>query len=685
MVRASFVYIILFLLMSFTSVAQSPQVNCVSVAANGNVTVNWTPPINMQSVFVQYNIYSNASGGFAQEGTVSNFNSSVFVHTGANANVSSVDYYITVVYDNGTTNVELPPLDTLSTIFLDVSNPSDGTAILQWSDLHDPIDPSNGSYYYIQTQINGGAWTLIDSVLISDINYYRDTISICSANINYQVYLNNSEGCQSLSNIDGDLFQDLIPPESPVMSSVTIDTVSGNAFLTWYPSTSQDASAYIIMQKVSGVWSIIDTVFGYSNTTYLNSNSNADLISETYGVAAFDSCWNGNPPAPNTSPLGTPHVSIYAKTNYSVCSQEVKLKWNSYRNWNGGVLQYNIYSSAEGGPYSLVTSITNGDTLFSEIVNYGIHYCYIIEAISANGMDTAISNITCRYARQPNSPHFAYIQTVTVEDNLVTVKIHPDQTGSTKEIELFRSEDGVDFYSIYTEHNLSNTIIYQDEDVDPNVGSYWYEYTVRDSCENVILTSNVSRNIYLTVSPDQNSMVNFIQWNSYKNWNGNLISYELYRSVNGVYDPSPVATLGPSQLYYEDDVSSLIGTDANGEFCYYVKAIESNNVYGLQETSISNEVCAVQNSLVFIPNGLVVGGYNSLWKPVVNLIDFSSYSCKVYNRLGQIIFHTSSSDVSWDGTHKGSTVQLGVYVYEVTFLDGAGKEYDFWGTITVIR
>ncbi|MCB9195325.1 MAG: gliding motility-associated C-terminal domain-containing protein [Flavobacteriales bacterium] len=667
------------------SYAQSPQVNCLSVAPNGNVTINWTPSTGLGTMFVQYNVYSDASGSYSIEGSVSNVSSSVYVHAGANANVGSVSYYVTVVYNNGATDIELPPLDTLSTIFLDVNNPSDGTAILQWSDLGSPINGNNGNYYYIQQQINGGAWTLYDSVLISDNNYYRDTISVCSANINYQVYLNNSEGCQSLSNIDGDLFEDLIPPDSPVMASVTVDTTTGNAFLVWHPSTSQDASAYIIMQNNGGVWMILDTVYGYSDTTYLNGNSNADLISEMYGVAAFDSCWNGNPPAPNTSPLGTPHVSMFAQTTYAVCDHQITLKWNSYRNWNAGVLMYNIYRSDNGGNYLLVHSEMSGDSSYSENVPYGQEYCYIIEAVSSNGMDTSISNIACRYARQPNSPKYAYIQTVTVEDDYVTVKMHPDQTGTTREIELFRSDDGINYSSVYSETVVSSTVIYQDIQVDPAENSYWYKYTVRDSCENVILTSNESRNIQLSASSDQNTMVNFIQWNSYKNWNGNLLQYELYRSVNDVFDPSPIAVLSPSELYYEDDISDLIGTDADGYFCYYVQAVESSNVYGISEISVSNEACTSQNSLVFIPNAMVVGGNNGIWRPVINLIDFDSYECKVYNRLGQLIFNANSPDIGWDGTHKNGSVELGVYIYQVTFFDGAGQEYDYWGSITLIR
>lgn len=685
MVKSFSAYISLIFLLSFKLVAQSPDINCLSVAPNGNVTVNWTPATSLASVFVQYNIYSNATGSYVQEGSVTNINSSVFIHAGANANANSVDYYLTVTINSGMTTVEVPAVDTLSTIFLTVNNPSDGTAILQWSDLNDVISPNNGDYYYIMRQVNGGAYMVYDSVLISDNNYYRDTISICSANFNYQIALNNSEGCQSLSNIDGDLFQDLTPPASPVMESVTVDTTSGNALLNWNPSTSQDASAYIIMQNIGGVWSIIDTLYGYNNTTYLNVNSNADLISEMYGIAAFDSCWNGNPPAPNTSPLGTPHVSIFSKTKYSVCDHQITLKWNSYQNWPQGVQKYNIYRSDEGSSYGLINTITNGDSVYAEVVDYSVNYCYIVEAISSNGMDTAISNITCRYARQPNSPSFAYIQSVTVENQILTIKIHPDGSGTTKEIELFRSKDGVDYKSIYTENNVSSSIIYEDEDVDPQDDSYWYKYEVRDSCDNVILTSNESRNISLSVIADQNTMINFIQWNSYVNWNGNLLYYELYRSVNGEYDPSPIAVLSPNELYYEDDISTMIGSDADGYFCYYVKAIESINGYGLEETSISNEECTSQKALVFIPNAMVVGGVNSSWRPVVNLIDYDSYECRIYNRLGQIIYSSLSPDEAWDGTHKGRQVELGVYIYQVKFFDGAGQEYDYWGSITLIR
>lgn len=675
---------ILILLSAVTAgFSQSPDVNCASVAPNGNVTINWTPTVNLAAVFVQYNVYSNASGSFAQEGTISNLMTSVFIHAGANAHVSSVDYYVTVVIDNGSANVELPAEDTLSTIFLNVSNPSDGTAILQWNDLSDPVDANNGMYYYIQRQVDGGAWTLYDSVLIGGNNYYRDTISICSVNMNYQVYLNNSEGCQSLSNVDGDLFHDLIPPASPVMASVTVDTITGDAFLTWHPSTSLDASAYIIMQNIGGIWSIIDTVYGYDDTTYYNTNSNADLIGEMYGIAAFDSCWNGNPPAPNTSPLGVPHVSIFAKTNYSVCDHQITLRWNSYRNWPAGVQHYNVYRSDEGAAYQLVGVNNPLDSVYAEVLNYSMNYCYVVEAISNNGLDTAISNITCRYTRQPNSPNFAYIQTVTVEDEMVVIKIHPDESGTTKEIELFRSEDGIDFRSIYVESSLSSTIVYEDN-VDPSSDHYWYQYTVRDSCENVILTSNLSRNVHLTVTADQNTMVNLLQWNSYKNWNGNLLYYEIYRSINGSFDPNPIAVMSPSELYYEDDISTMIGTEADGNFCYYIKAVESNNVYGIPETSLSNEACASQNSLVYIPNGLLYNGYSE-WLPIVNLLDFNTYQCRVYNRLGQIIFQTSSANDGWDGTHKGSSVELGVYIYQVTFNDGTGREHDYWGTITLIK
>jgi gliding motility-associated-like protein len=666
--------------------SQSPELNCVSVAPNGNVSVNWTANTNLGSMFVRYNIYSDVSGTFTQVGTETNVASSIFTHVGAGADLSSVSYFVTIVYNDGVSDIELPAVDTLSTLYLSVNNPGNGTAVMNWNDLSDPISPNNGNYYYIQRELPVGVWNTIDSVLISDANTYTDTIALCSATVNYQVYLINSEGCQSLSSIDGDLFQDLVPPATPDFNYITVDSVTGNAILDWNPSASGDAQAYIILQNINGGWVIIDTVYGYNNTYYENLNSNADLLGETYAIAAFDSCWNGNPPSPNTSSLGVLHKTLFLKNSYNVCAIETTLRWNSYVNWNTGVGKYEIFRSDEGGTYNLINTITTGDTTFKDNnLIYLEKYCYIIRAVSGNFQDTAISNISCRTTNQPPSPKFAYLQNVSVEDEIITIKLHPDIAGITKEVEVFRSYDGTQFDSFVVETNISSTMTILDEETDELADVAFYKYVARDSCNNEILTSNISNNILLTVEANSQSMVNFLQWNAYKNWNGNLLGYNIYRSINGDFDDNPIATVSSNQLYFEDNISNLIGTNANGAFCYYVEAIESMNGYGFSEKAKSNVACDEQNPLVFIPNAMVLGGYNDLWMPVINMIDVNTYSARVYTRFGEVIFESNSPTEGWDGTYKNKEVMLGVYVYQVVFNAGNNSYHDIRGTVTVIR
>ena len=69
-------------------------------------------------------------------------------------------------------------LDTLSSILLDLTNPSNGTAILQWNN---PTNPLSFFKYRLLShflEYPSGSWSLIDSVL-SSVNSYIDTITIC--------------------------------------------------------------------------------------------------------------------------------------------------------------------------------------------------------------------------------------------------------------------------------------------------------------------------------------------------------------------------------------------------------------------------------------------------------------------------------------------------------------------------
>jgi gliding motility-associated-like protein len=110
--------------------------------------------------------------------------------------------------------------------------------------------------------------------------------------------------------------------------------------------------------------------------------------------------------------------------------------------------------------------------------------------------------------------------------------------------------------------------------------------------------------------------------------------------------------------------------------CYAVTAIDSLK-YG-NESVFSNIVCIDNCPIYELPNVFSPDGQglNNLFHPLYPYRNVESVNFTVYNRWGQIIFHTTDPELGWDGTHKnnGLPVPEGTYYYicEVNFVRLAG-------------
>ena len=156
---------------------EEPELRCLSVDPSGNVDVTWIPVDDPLGSFLEYRIYALSGGSFNLIGTESNRLNTVYAHTGANAQLGSVSYVVSSISDcSGAT--EKFSLDTLNTIFLDVVNPSNGTAVLQWNHMSNPILSTANNYYYIYMEYPIGNWQLIDSVETSISTEYPTLISL---------------------------------------------------------------------------------------------------------------------------------------------------------------------------------------------------------------------------------------------------------------------------------------------------------------------------------------------------------------------------------------------------------------------------------------------------------------------------------------------------------------------------
>lgn len=82
----------------------------------------------------------------------------------------------------------------------------------------------------------------------------------------------------------------------------------------------------------------------------------------------------------------------------------------------------------------------------------------------------------------------------------------------------------------------------------------------------------------------------------------------------------------------------------------------------------------------FNPNG---DGLNDIFRAYGQYID--EFQMYIYNRWGEMMFHSSCLENGWDGTFKGKVAPEGVYVYKIIYLDATNKYHNLSGTVTLIK
>ena len=114
--------------------------------------------------------------------------------------------------------------------------------------------------------------------------------------------------------------------------------------------------------------------------------------------------------------------------------------------------------------------------------------------------------------------------------------------------------------------------------------------------------------------------------------------------LNNPAIPNPVATLSTSTLY------TVTGTDLS--------------THCSNSDTVTISVNKAINKNLFIPNAFSPNniGVNECWKPVY-YGNYSNYSLSVYNRYGELVFHTENSNACWDGRYKGKRQDPGTYVF----------------------
>ena len=198
--------------------------------------------------------------------------------------------------------------------------------------------------------------------------------------------------------------------------------------------------------------------------------------------------------------------------------------------------------------------------------------------------------------------------------------------------------------------------------------------------------------------------------------NGGCVSSNTINNMITIY-PQPVAqfVLGPQPTTTEnptidftdvsanalswswnfDDPANLYqantSTQANPSHTYadsglYCVTLIVQSMGGCADTTVRCLVIDPEFTF-YIPNAFSPNddGLNNIFAPKgQNIVEFSM---RIFDRWGNMIFHSTSMNEGWDGRVQGKSeiAQEDVYVYNIEIKDNVGKKHRYIGTVTIVK
>ncbi|MCC6373026.1 MAG: gliding motility-associated C-terminal domain-containing protein [Bacteroidia bacterium] len=653
---------------------KAPELRCLEVMPNGDVLLTWIPPIDPNNLFTRYDIYSSifAAGPFSfVSSSVSSINTNTFLHVGTSATSTPVYYYVTSVTGNSIAAAS----DTLKTISLNIFTSVGAQALpIQYNNVHNPKLGSTASTFTLNKQYPVGFW---NTLAITPLLGYSDTISVCSASIAYQVWLQDNSGCISKSNTLGGVYHDSKQPNEPFVDSISV-LPNGNTVISWIIPYDKDVVRYQIQNlKASGKRDTLAFVEGQNNTSYTYTSTLANNGPVSLYVGAIDSC-------SKASTLNYSLSSMYVTAKYDHCSYKTELSWNPYLSMPKGLREYRIYYSVDGGTYKQIGTTTL-TTFTHPKADAGKNLCYFVRAVNKDISKpiTASSNRYCFLASQVPSPKFVYVKNATVVDkSTCRVSVLIDTLAFCAGLDVLRSVDGINYTNIaFLPNNGKQDYSYDDNSTLTDIKSYYYKVVVRDSCGNARLESNAAKTILLKIHQEGNDeFTRQLEWSQYEGFSGALSAYEVYRVVNNVVQFPAVFSTNSLTTTFSDQVEDEASKGAKIE--YYVLAREgAGNAYGLVSESKSNPASVYIEGELYVPNAFAPNGSNKTWLPVTHFVDKQEYLVRVFDRWGHVAFETRSDTEGWDGGNLASDV----YVYLISYKNSRGEYKEAKGSVFLIR
>jgi len=529
------------------------------------------------------------------------------------------------------------------------------------------------SYQIFASKRIDGSYSLLAEISDSTQQSYEH---LFSGTATWYYYMVSQYDCPNEVTFSSDTISNE-PPKEPVLKFVSV--LENNLVTIAWEGSDNPNTIYSIYKNTTTGTDLIATIDDNANF-FIDNNANPNDSSVKYTITLQDNC--GNTSAPSAF-----HQTIFLTVDNNPCLSYVNLRWNPYRNWEGGVDYYEIWLGEDGGlPVLAYDSIPKTDSTFQiRMLDKSKEYCAYVVAKQRFKTNISRSNSACFVPNFNTVSNFLAITDITVtQDSAVELRWFWDSLSNITAYTLERSEDNANFITIYSEAvgtALPGSITYKDMDAAASERPYYYRVRTINACDSTEY-SNVAATIFLSVA-DQRENSNTFLWTPYDLEFETRRQYELRRTLN---NRVVRIFLGSQDSIYTDAI--VLTDEGKTEICYqvFVKVAFKLDSKIVETTSYSNSICITQFATVLLPNAFAPSGRNQTFKPLFRDKNIQNYQMMIYDRWGQLLFESIQVGEGWDGKNKeGEAQKTGVYTYVISFNESEGILIEKKGTVFLMR